>query len=504
MRFNINAFIFCCISILSSVYSVESQTNLVTNGDFQSDSGWNNLGLYNEGSAQSSVTGSAYLIDIAHPGTEPWSVQLTQSNIPLVNGRAYYLSFEISASIDRTVEASISRNGGDWISYSGRDTVNVSTTSRTIEKIFIMKSATDSSARIEFNFGKGTGSITLKNVKLTLFTDKVLEIDGPADGELVHAGSPYAIGWSSVNIADTLSIQFSDNGGSSWTTIGKTLPDSIPFIWKPSTTYSPWCKVRIVSSGSSALAATTQGFFEIAPNAELIKNGSFVASDSGWNLGVHQGVVEHEVDNYGGYRLNVVKSGTENWQIQLTQDHIVLEKGKAYRYSFSAHSEMSSTIDVNIGLSREPYSSYIDSVKRMITLSQSSKQYVFVFTMEAPTDSNVRFEINCGKAVGEMVFDDISMVPEYKAPLNENGQWKQLSTVALQNPRYLKGISLAKKACGMSQSFRVEKVFDLKGRMLSGKSVTVSGERHQNAEGSFPAGIYLRRVVKIQNRVPLQ
>jgi len=443
------------------------------------------MGLYNDGNAQTSIVDSAYKIDIEKPGTEPWSIQLTQSNITLENGKAYEFSFELSASIERTVEVSVSRNGGDWVSYSGRDTLKISPASGMFKKMFIMKHATDSGARVEFNCGKGAGVITLKSVKLSLFTEKMLEVDGPANGTVLYAGTPYTIGWSAVNITDTLTIQFSENGGSDWVTIGKTHPDTTSFGWIPAAHYSPWCKVRVVSSGSPELVASTEGFFEVAPSIELVKNGGFSTSDANWQLGVNQGVAEHEINSFGGYQINVLERGTENWHIQLTQGGIVLENKRTYRFSFSGYSEMSSVVDVNIGMSQEPYSSYIDTLSRFVSLSPTSKRFMLVFTMTAPTDSNARFEINCGKATGKLVFDEISIVPEYIAPLKDRSNSHAPIVVSGKPPEFSRLVTVSSYAPRFTRYENVL-VFDCKGRIVSGKSVAgITGRRQAVASGVY-------------------
>jgi len=470
-----------------------SQVNLIANGSFSSDSGWNGLGLYNSGDAQGSVEDHAYLIKIDKPGTELWSVQLTQSNIHLQSGTAYVLTFDISSSFNRTIEVTVSRNGGDWVSYSGKDTVAVSPTRTSYKKMFIMKQESDSDARIEFNCGKDSGTIALRNVSLVEFTEKVLEIDNPLAGEKVHAGEPYPITWTAINIPGDLSVQLSTDDGSSWKTVGTVPADSGSYSWLPGSPYSAWCRIRLLGSDSPSVSSVNRGAFEVVPVSELLRNGSFQDADRYWDLGVHSGQVEKKITSYGGYQLGVNEHGSDDWNIQLTQTNVVLVNGRTYRYSFLAFSDSSSHVDVNIGMSHDPYTSYVDTVSRRVTLTPTPTRYSFVFTMNAPTDSNARFEVNCGTASGILFFDDFSLIPEYVASTDEIPGYKSLRNNASVRSDRLRIVVCGTSRCGYPGTGEAVRLFDLQGRMryVHRKDMGVSGETLSAAR--LPFGIYIMK-----------
>ena len=151
--------------LLLPFFLSHAQENLVVNGDFSDISGWNELGQYNQGAATGTIDNGAYVIAISEPGTDVWSIQFTQSGITLDSGVAYTLSCTVSATIERTIEVSLSEDGGAYTSYSGRDTLHLSSGEYRYEKMFVMRYPTDTNTRLEFNCGMAGGSITLRDVK---------------------------------------------------------------------------------------------------------------------------------------------------------------------------------------------------------------------------------------------------------------------------------------------------------------------------------------------------
>jgi hypothetical protein len=415
MKHDVNFRRFTGLLLILPAIQIFAQDNLIDNGDFADTSGWNPLGLYNEGQATGVIENGTYKITITNPGTEVWAVQFTQNHIALDRGTAYTFSYEISASINRTVEVSLSRDGNDYLSYSGRDTVRLTPQGTKIEKNFVMKQPTDTNVRLEFNCGMATGAITIKNVQLVKNTAKILTVEKPSAGELVYADIPYTIVWSSLNIDSTLSVNVSVDNGTNWKKVGTARVDSGSYIWIPERDYSPWCRIKLTSDINGEVSALNDGAFELAPSIDLIKNGNFDNGDRNWFFGKYAGTATGEVTTGGEYHFAIDTKASEPWQIQLTQSGISLIQGADYRLTFIAYATETTEIMVNVGMDYEPFSSYFDTTKSTLALTSSPQLFDFEFTMNAVTDTGARIEFNCGKAQTDIFIDQISLTRNYIA-----------------------------------------------------------------------------------------
>lgn len=451
------------IAVLFAVFPLFSQENLIVNGDFSSDSGWNSLGQYNDGQGTGTVEDGAYIIDITSGGTEVWSIQFRQTGIPLDSGRAYTFSYTLSASIERTVEVSLSRDGGDYISYSGRDTVSIGPEQQRFERTFVMKHPTDSNVRLEFNCGKAEGRISIRDVRLILFSEPLLSVNSPDAGEIIYTGVPYTLSWYSINIENGMDVDLSVDNGSTWETIGTLDSDTGSFLWIPEPVYSPWCRIRVVSRNEGGPFSINDGPFEIAPLRELIQNGRFSSTSDGWNLGVYGGNATGSVEN-DSYRIIIESSGSEPWHIQLVQSGIPLEKDQAYICSFTASAVPAADIQINIGEDKEPFDVYLDTTEKTISLTEEPEQYSQLFVMRFPDDSNSRLEFNCGLIEGTVVFDNISLIPEYKAPVKMPYGLKHCATACLKVHYTIRSLLPRHPFHIFHNGSGVCRVFDLKGR----------------------------------------
>ncbi len=454
--------------ILILVSQVLSQNNLIVNGDFTAgDSAWY-LGIYGGANGNGSVVNGIYMISISNPGAEPWNIQLTQNRLPLDSGSAYIFSFDIYSKARRTIETSIARDGGDYFPYSGRDTITVDTQVLHYERIFAMQKTTDNNARIEFNCGKFTGDIFIGNVRLVKYTEPVISIISPRADDLLIEGVPFTISWTSINIKGGIRIDLSIDNGESWKTIGTLEKDTGSFVWVPETPFSPWCRIRVSSLANDSVFSITEGPFEIAPVGEMVKNGNFLSSAEKWNFNVYGGEASGGVVSDGVYRINIERSADEYWQIKLAQNGIALEKGKAYSLSFVAYAENQTTIQINICMDREPYKTYFDTSQQIVSLSTTPKRYVFIFTMKEESDSNCRLEFNCGKSIGVIFIDQVSLAPQYTASAN---RYYLLSHHASQKERPLLIVNgLSTIPFGVDDRFSDYKpirIVDLRGRTVA-------------------------------------
>jgi hypothetical protein len=140
----------------------------------------------------------------------------------------------------------------------------------------------------------------------------------------------------------------------------------------------------------------------------LVKNGDFSTNADSWGLGVYDNAKASGGQSGGKYSVTTQSAGANEWNIQLSQSGIKLDQGKSYRLSFKASGKSGATIQVNIGMSGEPYTSY--SQLQTVSLAGSDSVYVINFTMNEASTTGARLEFNGGKTSGTWNIDDVVLI----------------------------------------------------------------------------------------------
>jgi mannose/cellobiose epimerase-like protein (N-acyl-D-glucosamine 2-epimerase family) len=153
----------------------------------------------------------------------------------------------------------------------------------------------------------------------------------------------------------------------------------------------------------------------IFSQTELIRNGTFSSGSTNWNLGKYGGSSSGSVSS-GEYAIIVTTPGTEYWNVQFTQGSLSLGQGKTYRFSFDAYkgtqNSGTQTMQVNIGQSASPYTSYFGTQNKLVTLATTKTHYSYLIAMTNASDANARVEFNCGNSTGGYYIDNVSLLEE--------------------------------------------------------------------------------------------
>ncbi|MCE1188234.1 MAG: hypothetical protein LWX56_03755, partial [Ignavibacteria bacterium] len=99
---------------------------------------------------------------------------------------------------------------------------------------------------------------------------KTLSLVSPRAGDTLEAKSSTYITWTSNNIS-SIKIQYTSNGGSSWTTLSSNFPaDSQKFYW-PSVPDAPssQCRIKLSDAENSLIADSNKSYFVIRSNRTL-------------------------------------------------------------------------------------------------------------------------------------------------------------------------------------------------------------------------------------------
>lgn len=176
LKDNISRFL---IQNMFSIYASgkPAWTELIENGDFSK--GKNNWDIYVAGGAdaQMSVQDEQLVISISDGGTLFYGVQPYYSVIPLYKNGVYRLQFDVSSSVERTIDYRIQQDGGTYTSYvSGNPKVNSEV--KHIDTTFTMNYDTDKRAKLTFNLGNCLSEqhdVIIDNVSLCLIDDSKVE-----------------------------------------------------------------------------------------------------------------------------------------------------------------------------------------------------------------------------------------------------------------------------------------------------------------------------------------
>ena len=99
--------------------------------------------------------------------------------------------------------------------------------------------------------------------------------------------------------------------------------------------------------------------------------------------------------------FTILDTGASDWNVQLKQNNITLEKGKTYTLTFEAKSDMKRDIRVIIQ-GREDKGWPVYSGENIVTLSSDYQTFSTTFTMESDTDPDAFLSV-CLGAVSERI-----------------------------------------------------------------------------------------------------
>ena len=146
---------------------------------------------------------------------------------------------------------------------------------------------------------------------------------------------------------------------------------------------------------------------EVPTNRDSVFNGSF--SDSlklaGWTLQQHSGEGSLKLTE-GKAEINVTKTGTNAYDVQMIQNGVHYEKGQSYKVTFDAYASVARKLEVNIEKDTDPWTSYLGEAKTF-DLGTEKKNFEILFTMNEATDENGRVSFNAGLATGSVFIDNV-------------------------------------------------------------------------------------------------
>lgn len=152
--------------------------NLIYNGDFtdaealDDEENWYFL-LFNDGNGEAAIEDKTMVITTTASGTEEYSVQLVQPELPMYKGHKYKLTFDIKSDDVRDAVVCVSAPTAGWIRYFEDTKIDLTSDWQTYEFEFDVTTRDDNNGRLEFNMGAHgfKQPIYIKNVRVEDITE---------------------------------------------------------------------------------------------------------------------------------------------------------------------------------------------------------------------------------------------------------------------------------------------------------------------------------------------
>ncbi len=147
--------------------------NYIFNGDFSEaedltdDVNWKFL-LFNGGEGAAEIKDNMIVITSEKEGTEDYSVQLVQPDLPMIKGKKYRVTFDAYADEEREIIVCVSAPSAGWIRYFKDTKLTLTPEKQTFTYDFDMTEKDDNNGRLEFNMGHrgSTATVYISNVRV--------------------------------------------------------------------------------------------------------------------------------------------------------------------------------------------------------------------------------------------------------------------------------------------------------------------------------------------------
>lgn len=185
----------------SVMHDPDETGNYVRNADFSvaedlsDEVDWKFLLAYS-GAGEAKIENNEMIISSTNAGTEDYSVQLVQPNMPIEKGGVYKVTFEAMAEETREMKVAVTAPEVSWIRYLEDTSLTMTPEWQAYEFEFTMQNDNDAKGRLEFNMGNqgATATIHIRNVRLEKTGSVEVKVDDgektiQSDGNYVYNGT---------------------------------------------------------------------------------------------------------------------------------------------------------------------------------------------------------------------------------------------------------------------------------------------------------------------------
>ena len=442
----------------------DTNGNYITNGEFSvaedlsDDVDWKFL-TAEGGKGSAKIENKEIVISTTEAGKQDYSIQLVQPNLPIRKGGTYTVSFDAYADAARTMKVDVSAPDRSFARYLADTDVDLTTQKQTYTYTFKMEKADDANGRLEFNLGKtaSTAAVHITNVKVTWDgkRDTGNEKTILADGNSVYNGSfqegENRLGyWDIVNdanasvsvtdLADGRRLKVTSAAG---TESGKVLVGQTDLALMNGTNYVLSFSAQAAAAKSMNVTVAGKEYtaeldnekksysFKFTQDSDskdisfdlglgttvwlddvridedtLIKNGSFNAGFSGYEVYCHEDASEtHVVDSQteqNAADFTIKNTGDADWKIQLKQNNVKLENRKCYRLSMKMKSSLDRTVSYALQRNGAVHKTssggedWTPYCQKTVSLTNDYQIFSSTFKMTEETDDGTIFNIAMG------------------------------------------------------------------------------------------------------------
>ena len=174
-------------------------TNLILNGNFASGATYWNFAASNGATANGLIDNlQQYKFNITSGGSGTPSVELTQQNLCITNGKQFRFEFDAYADLSKIIEPKITRATSPWTNYSQIGPIYITKVKKHYKYDFKMTGYTDNNAQAVFDCGGSNSSVYIDNVSL---------IEMLADTTKAQAFMTKPSNYSQFSIIDTVKLE---------------------------------------------------------------------------------------------------------------------------------------------------------------------------------------------------------------------------------------------------------------------------------------------------------
>lgn len=442
----------------------DTNGNYITNGEFSvaedlsDDVDWKFL-TAEGGKGSAKIENKEIVISTTEAGKQDYSIQLVQPNLPIRKGGTYTVSFDAYADAARTMKVDVSAPDRSFARYLADTDVDLTTQKQTYTYTFKMEKADDANGRLEFNLGKtvSTAAVHITNVKVTWDEkrDTGNEKTILADGNSVYNGSfqegENRLGYwdivndanASVSVTDLVDGRRLKVTSAAGTESGKVLVGQKDLALMNGTNYVLSFSAQAAAAKSMNVTVAGKKYTAELDNAKksysfkftqdsdnkdisfdlglgttvwlddvridedtLIKNGSFNAGFSGYEVYCHEDASEtHVVDSQteqNAADFTIKNTGDADWKIQLKQNNVKLENGKCYRLSMKMKSSLDRTVSYALQRNGAVHKTssggedWTPYCQKTVSLTNDYQIFSSTFKMTEVTDDGTIFNIAMG------------------------------------------------------------------------------------------------------------
>lgn len=420
------------------------------------------------------VNNGELAITTANEGNLEYSVQVVQSNVALNNGFKYKYSFDAYADEPRTIITGITAPNNSYERRFGDVKVKLTKEKQHFEWEFVMTADSDGACRVEYNLGaqKSKATVHVSNIRLekigevatgsganvlpdgnhlfngefqegkgrlgyweienkvnadisvTRDRERMLKVVSPKkakaedvvikqSGIKLEGGNSYKIRMSAASTkSGHITVKFGNQIKKERivaTSVKKLALTQYEWIYVPETDEEISFEILAGTDGGTLFIDNIS-----LKESKVVVNGELDLGMSGWELYSHAAsscqcdIVEENGNKAAA--ITIDNTGNMDWHIQFKQTGCLLEKGKQYKITLKAKSDMKRTIMLALqrdGSKDDNWDPYSGTLK--FDVEPEFKEYTWTFGMAKDTDPNVIFTISLG-AVSDKIISNTHTV----------------------------------------------------------------------------------------------